>query len=52
MNLFCRSYGILFWEVMTYCVMPYLELNNNQVVVAIIEKDRRLIHPKQCPPQL
>ena len=45
--LFCRSYGVLLWEIFTFGNQPYPG-RNNQEVVQFITGGGRLDKPENC----
>eukprot|EP00041_Stephanoeca_diplocostata_P020851 m.474744 g.474744 ORF g.474744 m.474744 type:complete len:769 (+) comp21680_c0_seq1:328-2634(+) len=46
------SYGILLWEIMTLCKVPYHELQNGGEIVEFLDGGGRLSCPPGCPPQV
>jgi serine/threonine protein kinase len=42
------SFGVLLWEVMSYCQQPY-DGWDNQTVLSMLENGHRLEKPKDCP---
>ena len=46
-RLLCVS-GVCMWEIMSYGVKPFPELQNNQVI-DVVERGERLSRPSSCP---
>jgi len=40
--------GVCMWEIMSYGVKPFPELQNNEVI-DVIERGERLSRPSNCP---
>ena len=43
------AFGVLCWEIFADCEMPYCDLSNEQVIMAV-QSGQRLLRPLQCPP--
>ena len=48
-DMYCRSYGVLLWEIMTLGRTPYPGIDNRDVLKEIEENNLCLSEPKDCP---
>lgn len=46
------SYGVVLWEVVTWCQHPYHGLSNDQVVKQVMKGNFTLSRPTNCPEKL
>eukprot|EP00117_Sycon_ciliatum_P036033 scpid27941/ scgid5040/ Tyrosine-protein kinase transmembrane receptor ROR1; Neurotrophic tyrosine kinase, receptor-related 1 len=44
------SFGVLLWEIFTHGAVPYYDLSNEEVVKRVVEQNKRLPQPHECPP--
>src|SRR5690242_11622081 len=45
------SFGVTFWEILEYGLLPYTELSNTQVVTSVRD-GMKLPQPSNCPDEL
>ena len=46
------AFGVLLWEIMTLCFLPYNEINDDKEVAQAVMAGERLPKPDQCPDQV